>query len=143
MQTTSTLSETTHKKNEWIFWIILIIPFIYIPFIWHKLPESIPTHWNIHGEPDNYSSKIYGTFHHPILNIIVYFVMLVIPKIDPRKRNYSVFSNSYRNIRIAISLFFLLLFFISVLGAMGSAKMDSKMIFILVMKTLLNLKGDY
>lgn len=132
MQNETTLPATGSKKNEWIFWIILLIPFLYIPFIWNRLPETIPVHWNFHGVPDNYSSKISGTLFVPVLNIIIYVLMLVLPKIDPRKRNYSAFSSSYRNIRLTFALFFMILFFIIMQWSMGDTTVDSKTIFLLM-----------
>src|SRR5689334_2616279 len=87
-------------KREWLLWIILLLPFLYIPFIWDKLPNSIPTHWNFQGEPDKYSSKTSATLFLPLLNIGLYLLLLVLPKIDPRKKNYNYFGNTYRNIRM-------------------------------------------
>ena len=78
-------------KGEWLFWLILLMPFLYIPFIWDKLPDSIPIHWNMRGEVDKYSSKTFGTLFLPLLNIGMYVLLLLLPKIDPRKRNYQYF----------------------------------------------------
>src|SRR6185369_13849110 len=98
MQNETTIPASGKRTHEWMFWIILMIPFLYIPLIWNKLPESIPTHWNFQGEPDHFSSKGYGTLFLPFLNIGLYFLMRWLPKLDPRKRNYTYFGNSYRSI---------------------------------------------
>ena len=119
-------------RGEWLFWLIMVLPFLYIPFIWSKLPESIPTHWNMQGEPDNYSSKTYGTLFLPVLNVAMYLLLLVLPKIDPRKKNYHYFGNTYRNIRLLLVLFMTVMFFIVMQMAMGTMAMDSKMVVILI-----------
>lgn len=119
-------------KREWLLWLILLLPFLYIPFIWDKLPDTIPTHWNIHGEVDNYSSKTFGTLFLPLLNIGMYLLLLALPKIDPRKKNYNYFGNTYRNIRLLLTLFMTVMFFITMQWAMGTMEMNPKIIFILI-----------
>jgi len=60
----------------------LLLPFIAIPFVWSHLPEQIPTHWNLQGQVDDYSSKTFGLFFIPVLNIGLYLLFLYLPKID-------------------------------------------------------------
>src|SRR3954470_16206116 len=115
-QTTQTL--TSRAKEEWIFWMILLLPFLYIPFIWDKLPASIPTHWNIQGEADKYSSKTPGTLFLPLLSIGMYVLLLILPKIDPRRKNYRYFGRTYRNIRLLLALFMTIMFFVTMQMAM-------------------------
>lgn len=73
-------------KKEWYNILLLLLPFAIIPFVWNMLPDQIPTHWNIQGQPDDYSSKAIGLFFVPILNIALYLLLLYIPYIDPKKR---------------------------------------------------------
>jgi uncharacterized membrane protein len=119
-------------KGEWLFWLIMLLPFLYLPFIWDKLPDSIPTHWNFRGEVNHYSSKTYGTLFLPLLNIGMYLLLLALPKIDPRKKNYQYFGNTYRNIRILLVLFMTTMFFVTMQMALGAMAMNSKAIFILI-----------
>lgn len=119
-------------KREWLLWIILLLPFLYIPFIWDKLPDSVPTHWNLKGEVDNYSSKTFAALFLPLLNIGMYLLFLVLPKIDPRKKNYNYFGNTYRNIRLLLAIFMTTMFFIAMQEALGTMKMDSKVVLFLV-----------
>lgn len=119
-------------KREWLFWIILLLPFFYIPFIWDKLPDAIPTHWNLHGKVNQYSSKTFGTLFLPLLNIGMYALFLILPKIDPRKKNYNYFGNTYRNIRLLLVVFMTVMFFITMQMALGVMNADSKIVLILV-----------
>jgi uncharacterized membrane protein len=133
---------TVGKKAEWIFWIILLLPFLYIPFIWDKLPESVPTHWNAKGEIDDYSSRLFGTFLVPVMNIALYFLFLVLPKIDPRKKNYPLFGNAYWYIRLTIASFMMVMFFITINTAMGYLVLNPKIIIMLVL-LLLAVLGNF
>lgn len=73
-------------KKEWYNIIMLLLPFIAIPFLWSHLPEQVPIHWNLQGEMDDYGSKTFGLFFIPLLNIGLYLLLLYVPKIDPKKR---------------------------------------------------------
>ncbi len=46
----------TLKKELPIIGIVLL-PFIYLAYIWNSLPEQVPMHWNLKGEIDNWGSK--------------------------------------------------------------------------------------
>jgi uncharacterized membrane protein len=106
-------------KKEWIQLIVLIIPFIIIGILWDKFPAKIPVHWNFKGEIDRYDEKATGLFFIPVLNILIYVLFWVLPKIDPRKANYKFFQGAYNVLRFSITLFLLLLFLITVAMSLG------------------------
>src|SRR5678815_706041 len=133
METQTAQTEKNIFQREWLFWMILLLPFIYIIFIWNKLPDSIPTHWNIKGEVDHYSSRTAGTLFLPLLNIGLYLLLLLLPKIDPRKKNYQYFGNTYRNIRLLLTLFMTTMFFVVMQIALGTMAMDTKAVLILIL----------
>jgi uncharacterized membrane protein len=84
------------------------------------------------GEIDDYSSKTSGTLFLPLLNIGMYLLLLLLPKIDPRKKNYQYFGNTYRNIRLLLALFMTVMFFVVMQIALGAMAMDSKAVLILI-----------
>ena len=65
---------------------IVMIPFIYLAYIWSQLPEKVPMHWNINGEIDRYDDKIALILIPVLLPLLVYVIFLVVPKIDPKKK---------------------------------------------------------
>ena len=130
METQIAQTQRNMLQREWLFWMILLLPFLYIIFIWNKLPDSIPTHWNIRGEVDTYSSRTAGTLFLPLLNIGLYLLLLLLPKIDPRKKNYQYFGNAYRNIRLLMALFMTTMFFVTMQIALGAMAMDIKVVLI-------------
>jgi uncharacterized membrane protein len=99
-----------NRKKEAIIWLILLLPFIYSIIVWNKLPDRVPTHFDIKGEPNDYSGKAFALLLLPVTNIVIYFILFFIPRIDPRKKNYEAFGSSYQNIRILIHLFFVGMF---------------------------------
>ena len=73
-------------RQEWYNLVLLLLPFVVMPFIWSHLPDQIPTHWNFQGEVDDYSNKTVGLLIVPLINIGVYLILLYLPKIDPKNR---------------------------------------------------------
>lgn len=106
-------------KKEWYILLpilgLLIFGLLAYPF----LPESIPTHWNIHGEVDGWSGKTFGIIFLPLLNLALYFLLLLFQRIDPRRLNYENFAGVYKLIRILLHLFLGIIYLVSLLFAMG------------------------
>ena len=97
-------------KKEAVIWLILLIPFIYSFIVWNKIPDKVPTHFDIKGQPDDNSGKAFALLLLPAMNIVIYFILFIVPRIDPRKKNYTAFGSSYQNIRLLIHLFFVGMF---------------------------------
>ncbi|WP_298339429.1 SdpI family protein [uncultured Algibacter sp.] len=91
-------------KREIPLIIIVLIPFIYLAYIWSLLPETVPTHWNYKGEIDDWGSKnslILITF---LLSGVTYILFTIIPLIDPKKRIQTM-GNKYHNLKFLMVLF--------------------------------------
>ena len=110
---------TKFIRQEGLIWLILIAPFVYLTFIWNSLPDQIPLHWNVNDEVDSYGPKAMGALLLPAFNIVLYLLMLFIPRIDPKRKNYEHFSGPFRMIRGWLAAFMLLLFFVVLQSAMG------------------------
>ena len=95
-----------NRKKEAIIWLILLLPFIYSLIVWNKLPDQVPTHFDVKGEPDDYSGKAFALLLLPIMNVVIYVILFFIPRMDPRKKNYAAFGSSHQNIRMLIHVFF-------------------------------------
>ncbi len=101
------------KKIDWFILTLILFTFAIGIYLYPRLPEQIPIHWNIKGEVDSYGSKLFGTFLLPTLNLVLFGMFLLLPKIDPRKENYQKFTGPYKIIRHTMHLFFVLLFFVT------------------------------
>ncbi|RMH69341.1 MAG: DUF1648 domain-containing protein [Gemmatimonadetes bacterium] len=105
-------------KKEVLIWLVMAVPFVVLGLVWEKLPEQVPLHWNFRGEVDRYGGKI-SLLKMALINIGVYVLMLVLPKIDPRRRNYNLFERPYHIIRLLIHLLLSALLIASVVIALG------------------------
>jgi uncharacterized membrane protein len=95
------------KKH--VFPIILVaISLISWMFNFSSLPEEIPVHWGKDGV-DGYQSKGSAFIVLHAIMIGTYILMMVVPKIDPKKKNYNYFTKGYMIINYAlITLLFLI-----------------------------------
>lgn len=89
--------------------VLVVISFAIAIYFYPTLPEKIVTHWNAQGIPDGWGSKFTGLFTFPLTMLFIFFLMLLIPKIDPLRKNIQKFLKMYYAF-----FFFLLLFFIFV-----------------------------
>jgi uncharacterized membrane protein len=106
-------------KSEWLQMLILLVPFVFAGLFWDKFPDRIPTHWNFRGQVDAYSGKYFGLLWLPVVNIGLCGLFLVLPKIDPRKKNYGLFRGPYKAFRVVMTLFMAVIFFTIALVSLG------------------------
>ena len=73
-------------KKELPIIAIVLLPFIYLAYIWNQLPEQVPLHWNLQGEIDRYGNKAELILIPLLLPLLVYVIFLIIPVIDPKNK---------------------------------------------------------
>jgi len=68
--------------------LIACTPLFYTADIYSSLPQTIPTHFDLNGQPNGFSEKSMLWFIVPfmsVLSIAMYFLIKNLPKIDPKK----------------------------------------------------------
>jgi uncharacterized membrane protein len=110
---------------------IVLIPFIYLATIWNSLPERVPTHWDSNGEIDGWGSKfsLIGLLF--MLPVLTYILMLIIPKIDPKKR-ISLMGGKLYQLKFFLVLFMSLLAMFIVFISKNQSVSFPNIIFILI-----------
>ena len=63
--------------------------------VWSRLPESMPVHWDLHGQVNGYGSRPQGAFLLPGIMLVLWLLMRFLPRIDPRRANYAKFADTY------------------------------------------------
>ncbi len=94
----------TNIKKELLIIAIVLLPFIYLAFLWNTLPEKVPVHWNIQGEIDRWGSKAELLLIPILLPLLIYIIMLVVPLIDPKKR-IAQMGGKYYQLKFVLVLF--------------------------------------
>lgn len=78
-----------NRLGKLLIWPVFAAPAIYLGLVWKKLPDTVPLHFNIKGEPDRYGSKtellvVMGVML--VVNILIYLLLTNIHRIDPKKK---------------------------------------------------------
>lgn len=107
------------KKSDIYNVVLIVIAFLINIAVYSKLPDQIPTHWNVAGEIDGYSSKVFGAFMAPVIMLVVWLGMKFLPNIDPKKKNYEKFDSSYSIIICLLTSFFFVLHLLTITVSLG------------------------
>lgn len=91
-------------KREIPLIVIVLLPFLYLAYIWNELPEKVPLHWNFKGEIDRFGEKTELLLIPILLPLLIYIIFLIVPKIDP-KNKISKMGNKYQHIKILLTTF--------------------------------------
>jgi len=91
-------------KKELPIIVIVLMPLVYLAYVWNKLPAKVPIHWNIKGEIDNYGDKLEMALLAISLPLITYLLLLVIPAIDPKGKLKNM-GKKYHTIKLFLTLF--------------------------------------
>jgi uncharacterized membrane protein len=87
--------------------LIVIAAIIITAAVYPQIPERMPTHWNIRGEVDGLSNRLWGAWLIPLLLPVMWGIFRILPHIDPRRANYAKFASTYEWI-VALVLAFML-----------------------------------
>lgn len=100
------------KTSRIIAISIIVVSFILAIFLYPRMPEQMASHWNSQGEVDDYMTKFWGLFLMPIISVVSFILFLLIPRLDPLKKNIDKFRKYYDNF---IVLFMAFLFYVYLL----------------------------
>ena len=95
--------------RKWIPPLLVIIAVVATLAVYPRLPELVPTHWNVNGEVDDWSSRLWGAWTIPLVMAAMLLAFRAFPLIDPRRENYPKFAGAYEGILIIVLLFMLAL----------------------------------
>lgn len=82
-------------SKRWFGGAVIGAMLLFALVVWSWLPERVPTHWNVQGEPDAWSSRWAGLAIPVGSAAGLWLLAWVIPRIDPRGHNYERFEGTY------------------------------------------------
>lgn len=106
-------------KRDWIIILIILLCIVAGFVVFPHLPERVPSHWNIRGEVDGYSGRWFGAFGIPAMTAGIYVLMVLLPLVDPKRKNYAKFSGVYSIFKLAFVLFMGGLYLVTIAAALG------------------------
>jgi len=99
--------------------LLILAAFSMTAVLYGRLPEKIPSHWNLRGEIDGYSNKPFGPFLLPSVMAGLFLVFLVLPAISPRGFRFDSFRPAWGILQSAILGFLFLIHTLVLLAAIG------------------------
>jgi uncharacterized membrane protein len=105
--------------RKWIPLLIVIAAFLASALVYPRLPETMPTHWDMSGRPDGWSNRTWGALMLPVFLLALWALALILPKIDPRGSNYAKFQGAFEAIIDSLMLFVLALHVVVLRASLG------------------------
>ncbi len=121
--------------------IIVLLPFLYLGYLYTDLPETVPTHWNLSGEIDDWGPKSMLWIIPFATSFLGYILLSIAPKIDPKGQIKQMGSKFYQ-------LKFIIVLFLAALGlyilyATQSQSMSSPKIIFILLGVFFTALGNY
>ena len=95
---------------------VILISFGIAVYFYPQMPEQMASHWDIRGEVNGHMPKGWALYLMPGITVLMYLMFLLIPKIDPLKKNIEKF-RTYFDWFILLMVVFLLYIYILTVAA--------------------------
>lgn len=106
-------------KHNIINYTLLSISILTSLFIYKYLPDSVASHWNYLGQVDAYSPKQTQAILFPALLALMLLLLILMPRLDPLKKNIEKFNNEFQSFISSLMLFFVLIQYQTILWSFG------------------------
>jgi len=90
------------KRSAWISLALCLLAFGFSARMYPQLPNPVPTHWDAAGKVNGYTTKPWGVFLMPLMTLVLWLLMLVLPRIAPKGYRLDSFLDAYGAIVLAI-----------------------------------------
>ena len=95
-------------RSRWFGLVIAAVAVAVSIWAYPQLPPTVATHWNVRGTPDGFSSRAVAVAIIPGVILVITALFNVLPRLDPRRENYTKFIGTYWLIANAVILFILI-----------------------------------
>lgn len=95
------------KKNtgkEIGYLLLTAIPFLYLALVYARLPETVPTHFDIKGNANGWSTRQSLWLLPACIPLFCYLLLTFLPRIDPRQK-LKQHTGKFEHIRFVLVLF--------------------------------------
>ena len=99
--------------------LIIVLTLAITVLAYPALPDRIPSHWNINGEVDGYSSTLWGVLIVPVIMVALTALLLLLPRVDPLRANYQKFRRYYDGFILVFAAFLFIIQLQILLSGLG------------------------
>jgi uncharacterized membrane protein len=98
------------RRTSWFMrlaWGVIILSWIVAIMALPHLPEIIPVHWGLYGEPNGFADRLTGTMGLPVINTLFMILLILLPRFDSIQVSLLPFRDSYAIVILAtVSMIF-------------------------------------
>jgi uncharacterized membrane protein len=95
-----------NKTLSFAPWAIVAAMFVVGALAWPTAPDSLPVHWSLSGQANQYGGKLEALFLLPAITLVVLVGMTLLPRVDPLRSRYAEFARAYSIMVLLIVAFF-------------------------------------
>jgi uncharacterized membrane protein len=89
--------------KKWYPLLLALVGVVMSAAVYRRLPDSMAVHWNLDGNPNGWMPRALGASFGPVFLLLLWGLLRLVPRIDPRAENYARFGDAYETI-VAASL---------------------------------------
>ncbi len=108
------------KKAGYISLLIILLSFAIGAYYYPQMPLMVASHWGANGEVNGYMSRFWGVFLMPVISVGLFLLLMIVPKIDPKKANISKFKSYFNGFIVTFFVFFFYLHLLTIVWNLGS-----------------------
>ncbi|HEY3229040.1 MAG TPA: SdpI family protein [Roseiflexaceae bacterium] len=106
-------------RSKWMAPIGIVAMLIFGAFVYSRLPDQVPTHWNIYGQVDALTDRLQAVLLLPALTAGLWLLLLGLPRIDPLRASYAAFAGTYQLFVNTLVLFMAAIYVVTLGSALG------------------------
>ncbi|MGI6468744.1 MAG: DUF1648 domain-containing protein [Syntrophomonadaceae bacterium] len=126
----------------WLSYAIAVATIAWVVWVYPDLAERFPVHWNVHGLPDRFAPKSQLLWLAGLVFAIP-LLMDILPRIDPRHKNYAYFGTSYQYIKLGITAFMAFVTVLSIQAGRSPEQVLSTRVMMLGLGLMFMILGNY
>ena len=107
------------KKIHIVILVIILFSFGLATYFYPQMPDQMASHWNAAGEIDDHMSKFWALYLMPFITVLMFLMFLVIPKIDPLKKNIEKFRVYFDWFVLLIIAFLFYIYLLTIAANLG------------------------
>ncbi len=105
--------------REILLLVLVVVPLAQLYYVWPSIPDVIPVHYGLNGKPDRFDDKSILIWMIPLVLLLMYGILALVPRIDPKKR-VSYTQGVFYTVRLAITIFLSVIFISYILSISGT-----------------------
>jgi uncharacterized membrane protein len=128
-----------------LVWAVIAIQFIVAVYGFIVLPDTVPIHWGVNGQPDGYGPKWVATFLYPLMSIGIYALARGLMAAGPRLGGRETTAANLKLAKVILAgiiLFMLVVQLATTAAAMGTG-FDMTLVTMLAISVLFIFLGNY